>query len=35
MRCIDHPNIVQLLDVLEDDKHYALILELMPSGSLQ
>lgn len=34
MRQIDHPNIIKLLDVFEDDRHWCLVMELMTGGEL-
>ena len=31
---MDHPNIVKMFDVFEDDKHWCLVLELMTGGEL-
>lgn len=34
MKQIDHPNIVKLLDVFEDERHWCLVMELMTGGEL-
>jgi len=34
MKSIDHPNIVKLLDVFEDEGHICLVMELMHGGEL-
>lgn len=34
MKHIDHPNIVKLYDVFEDDKQYQLVTELMTGGEV-
>ena len=31
---MDHPNIVKLLEVFEDDRHWCLVMELMQGGEL-
>jgi len=31
---VDHPNIVKLLDVYEDEKHFFLVMELMTGGEV-
>jgi serine/threonine protein kinase len=34
LKSIDHPNIVKLLDVFEDEKRLCLVMELMEGGEL-
>ena len=34
LKSLDHPNIVQLIDVFEDDRHWCLVMELMKGGEL-
>ena len=34
LKQVDHPNIVKLIDVFEDDKHLCLLMELMTGGEL-
>lgn len=34
MTQIDHPNIVKLYDIFEDDKYYSLVMELMLGGEV-
>ena len=34
LKQVDHPNIVKLLDVFEDERHYCLVMELMLGGEL-
>ena len=34
LKQVDHPNIVKLLDVFEDERHYCLVMELMQGGEL-
>lgn len=34
LKQIDHPNIIRLLDVFEDERHYCLVTELMQGGEL-
>ena len=34
MQQVDHPNVVKLLDVFEDDKYWCLVMELMEGGEL-
>jgi calcium-dependent protein kinase len=34
LRQVDHPNIVKLIDVFEDEKHWCLVMELMTGGEL-
>ena len=34
LKQIDHPNIVKLIDVFEDERHFCLIMELMEGGEL-
>jgi len=34
MKLFDHPNIVNLIDVFEDQKHWCLVMELMEGGEL-
>ena len=34
LKQIDHPNIIKLFDVFEDDKFYCLIFEFMQGGDL-
>ena len=32
MKQIDHPNIIRIIDVYEDDKHLIIVMELMEGG---
>ena len=34
LKIIDHPNIVKLLEIYEDEAHYCLVMELMQGGEL-
>ena len=34
LKKIDHPNIVKLFDVFEDDRFWCLVMELMKGGEL-
>ena len=34
LKSMDHPNIVRLIDVFEDDRHWCLVMELMQGGEL-
>jgi calcium-dependent protein kinase len=34
LKSVDHPNIVKLLDVYEDDRHFFLIMEIMTGGEV-
>lgn len=34
LKQLDHPNIVKLLDVYEDERHWCLVMELMTGGEL-
>ena len=34
LKHVDHPNIVKLIDVFEDDRHWCLVMELMSGGEL-
>ena len=34
LKQIDHPNVVQLIDVFEDERHWCLVMELMEGGEL-
>mmetsp|Transcript_42350 Transcript_42350/g.64983 ORF Transcript_42350/g.64983 Transcript_42350/m.64983 type:complete len:129 (-) Transcript_42350:589-975(-) len=34
LKQVDHPNIVKLIDVFEDDRHLCLVMELMQGGEL-
>ena len=34
LKQVDHPNIVKLIDVFEDEKHWCLVMELMQGGEL-
>jgi serine/threonine protein kinase len=34
LKCVDHPNIVKLIDVYEDERHWCLVMELMKGGEL-
>ena len=31
---MDHPNVVKLIDVFEDERHWCLVMELMEGGEL-
>ena len=31
---LDHPNIVKLIDVFEDERHWCLVMELMQGGEV-
>jgi calcium/calmodulin-dependent protein kinase I len=31
---VDHPNVVKLIEVYEDERHYCLVMELMEGGEL-
>ena len=31
---MDHPNVVNLVDVFEDERHWCLVMELMEGGEL-
>ena len=31
---MDHPNIVNLIDIFEDERHWCLVMELMRGGEL-
>ena len=31
---MDHPNVVKLIDVYEDERHWCLVMELMEGGEL-
>ena len=31
---MDHPNVVKLIDVFEDEKHWCLVMDLMQGGEL-
>ena len=34
LQTLDHPNIVQVIELLEDDTNYYFVLELMERGNL-
>jgi serine/threonine protein kinase len=34
LKQIDHPNIIKLFDVFEEDQHWCLVMELMEGGDL-
>jgi len=34
LKSLDHPNIVNLVDVFEDERHFCLVMELMQGGEL-
>ena len=34
LKLIDHPNVVKLIDVFEDERHYCLVMEFMEGGEL-
>ena len=34
LKQIDHPNVVKLIDVFEDERHWCLVMELMEGGEL-
>ena len=34
LKSIDHPNIVKLLDIFEDERFWCLVMELMEGGEL-
>lgn len=34
LKQVDHPNIVKLIDVFEDERHWCLVMELMQGGEL-
>ena len=34
LKSVDHPNIVKLIDVFEDERHWCLVMELMQGGEL-
>ena len=34
MKSVDHPNVVKLIDVFEDERHWCLVMELMEGGEL-
>ena len=34
MQQVDHPNIVKLIEVFEDEKHICLVMELLTGGEL-
>jgi len=34
LKQVDHPNIVKLIDVFEDERHWCLVMELMNGGEL-
>ena len=34
LKTVDHPNIVKLIDVFEDERHWCLVMELMVGGEL-
>ena len=35
MKEVDHPNIVKLFDIYEDDKYFFLVMELMMGGEVR
>lgn len=34
LKSVDHPNVVKLIDVFEDERHWCLVMELMEGGEL-
>ena len=34
LRQVDHPNVVKLVDIFEDERHWCLVMELMEGGEL-
>ena len=34
LKQVDHPNIVKLIEVFEDERHWCLVMELMTGGEL-
>ena len=34
LKQVDHPNVVKLIDVFEDERHWCLVMELMEGGEL-
>ena len=34
LKSIDHPNIVKLIDIFEDERHVCLVMELLLGGEL-
>ena len=34
LKSLDHPNVVKLIDVYEDERHICLVMELMEGGEL-
>ena len=34
LKQVDHPNVVKLIDVFEDERHYCIVMELMEGGEL-
>ena len=34
LKQIDHPNVVKMIDVFEDERHWCLVMELMEGGEL-
>lgn len=34
LKTVDHPNVVKLVDVFEDERHWCLVMELMQGGEL-
>ena len=34
LKILDHPNIVQLVEVFEDDQYFCIIMELLEGGEL-
>jgi len=34
LKTVDHPNVVKLMDVYEDERHICLVMELMEGGEL-
>ena len=34
LKTVDHPNIVKLIDIFEDERHVCLVMELLLGGEL-